>query len=314
MKKLLLVFIALGFFVSLNAEEVKFSSAEEKEKKLAETEARYMEAIDQYHMTGNIDAYYQLYDYMGKGYIKLSFDVIIQIKNIESLKSDRFELSLNAVDDMGFSFKKKFKFNKDEIYKTLEGDSIIVLSTSIEKGIYTEMNITLAGNKGESASVTIPEYKTMNLSDLETKITEPIFIYSLNQIQDERFYRRGMFLVPTIDKNYTKSKTVGFYFEYYHLKTNVLTELGSYTMNYKLIHDLSNILIYEDTVVKESAPPNGNQQVYLDLSTATPGIYRVEVLFTDTLSKKSFEMKKYFKIGKDPEKEKEGENTDTTEE
>ncbi|HOO60397.1 MAG TPA: hypothetical protein PLL34_07580, partial [Candidatus Mcinerneyibacteriales bacterium] len=189
----------------------------------------------------------------------------------------------------------------------------IVLNTSIEKGTYNEMNISLTGNKGESATVIIPQYQTMNLSDLLTKITEPIFIYSLNQVREERFYRRGMFVIPTIDKYYTKSKTVGFYFEYYHLKTDVLTEQGSYTMNYKLIHDLSDILIYEDTVVKETAPPNGNQQVYLDLSTATPGIYRVEIIFTDTLSGKTFEMKQYFKIGKDPENEKVDENPESTE-
>jgi len=314
MKKILFVFIVLLFSVNLHAEEVTFKTAEEKEKKLAETEARYLKSINKYHMDGNIDAYYQLYDYMGKGYIKLSFDIILQIKNIESLKSERFELSLHATDDMGFTFNKKFKFKKEEIYKTLEGDSIIVLNTSIEKGTYNDMNITLSGNKGESATVIIPQYQTMNLSDLLTKITEPIFIYSLNQVREERFYRRGMFVIPTIDKYYTKSKTVGFYFEYYHLKTDVLTEQGSYTMNYKLIHDLSDILIYEDTVVKETAPPNGNQQVYLDLSTATPGIYRVEIIFTDMLSGKSFEMKEYFKIGKEADKEKIDEISDSTQE
>ncbi|MBN2725977.1 hypothetical protein JXR74_01260, partial [Candidatus Mcinerneyibacteriota bacterium] len=71
------------------------------------------------------------------------------------------------------------------------------------------------------------------------------------------------------------------------------------------IHDLSNIEIYSTEDEKAGVGENGNQPVFLDLSSATPGVYRFEYTFKDLMGEAEFSGKKYFYIG-DTEKKVEG--------
>lgn len=304
-KGLLILIMSVMFFSLLPAEEIVFHSEEEKQAKIQESYERYVADINKHKMDGNLQAYYFLYDYMGSGYIKLSLDFIFEVKNWDSVKSKNFTVEVKGVDETGFTYKDRFKAKKKDFYVNAEGNGVIVLTSTIEKGIYKDMTITLSGDKGETATVTLPEFKTLNLSDLETKITDLFFISSLNEVRNEMFLRRKRLMVPTLIREYKNNKKVGFYFEYYHLAVDALHKEGKYLFGYKLIHDLSNIEIYSTEDEKAGVGENGNQPVFLDLSSATPGVYRFEYTFKDLMGEAEFSGKKYFYIG-DTEKKVEG--------
>ena len=304
-KGLLLLFMMTMVFSLISAEEIVFHSEEEKQAKIRESYDRYLADINTHKMDGNLEAYYFLYDYMGSGYIKLSLDFIFEVKNWDAVKSRTFTVEVNGADETGFTYKERFKVKNKDFYVDAEGNGIIVLTSTIEKGVYKDMTITLSGDKGETATVTLPEFKTLNLSDLETKITDVFFISSLNQVENEMFLRRRRLIVPTLIREYKNNKKVGFYFEYYHLTVDALHKEGKYLFGYKLIHDLSNIEIYATEDEKTGVGENGNQPVFLDLSTATPGVYRFEYTFKDIAGGAEFSGVKYFTIA-DTEKKEEG--------
>jgi len=294
---LLCIFFALGAF----ADEITFESKEEREAKIAETVKLYEDSCASNKMDGNFDVYYQLFDSLGKGYVKLDFDVILQIKDFKNIKSDQFHVSIRGKDDMGYKYEESFKFKRSAVYLSPEGDGIFVKTLSIEKGVYSDLQLAVNGNKGENASALIKSYNTIDMANIQLDITEPIFIYSLNTVNDRQFYRRGMYLVPTIDRYYDKNRAVGFYFEYYHIAERDNTLKGAFTIKYALVHELSQIEIFSDSMTADNASLDGNQQVFLDISTATPGVYSFRVAFIDDTSGETREFSRLFRLADKPE-------------
>jgi len=312
------IFILIIIFLSINIYGEKKSKKEEKDGKKVIKKEEYEEGLKNQKknykksvnkMNGNMDVFYKLYDYMGKGYVKLNVDLIFQVVDFENIKSTKFDISFYGKDKSGFSKKEDWSIDKDQFYVNEEGDGILVLDFSIEKGIYNNVKINITGNKGETASVEIPKFKTLNLSDLETKLSEMYLLSNINNCKNRMFLKRRFILIPEIKHVYQKNRKFGFYFEYYHLKTDALYDEGKYKISYKLIYAINDMVIYEKSDVKENVPPNGQVVDFINLASATPGIYKLEVVFEDLMydEKKVIKKSEYFWL-KEKEKEKVNDN------
>jgi len=116
------------------------------------------------------------------------------------------------------------------------------------------------------------------------------------------FIRRDYSIVPNLRGYYDKSKTFGFYFEYYHLTADAMHNEGEYTIVYRLVNVVFDKEIFDQTINKKEVKSNGAVIVPpIDLAEAYPGIYRLDVEFTDVMSKKVFKQSIYFNILKKEE-------------
>ncbi len=300
MKKQILLMVAVLLTVLfVFAEETKEKQFTEKEyeEALKKEEVNYNSNLPK--MNGNIDAYCIVYDYMGRGYVKLDTDVIIQIANFESNKSQNFKLSFSAKDDSNFSVKKDWSFKRSEIYVNKEGDGLVIKKLSLEKGKYNNIQITLTGDANENAILNIPEYTTLQLSDLKVKNGQLFLISSMNEIRNPMFMRRDYVIVPHLTGRYDKSKTMGFYFEYYHITADALYKEGKYEIKYKLLNVVFDKVIFEQTISKDEVKENGAVIVPpVDLTEAFPGIYKLIVEFKDVMGNVTMTHEKMFYIYK----------------
>lgn len=311
MKKYLIILFMLIIFsgAALVAQEEGNTSTdpekmtmEEFEKRLKEETARYEEQLQK--MSGSMETYYMIYDYMGRGYVTLDADLILQIRDFEKLASTRFEVALSGKDDMGFTLSKKWKFDKKDVYVNPEGDGVVVLNFTLEKGNYNNISITVAGNKGENATTVVERYETLHLSDLKLKLTHAFMIGDVNSIQRNEFFRRRYFILPNIRAYYENNMQMGFYFEYYHLGVDALYSEGSYTVEYRITFAPTETEVYRYTDEKKEVGENGQYIMYLpDISNLIEGIYRIDYIFTDQLTSEEKSGTLYFKVEKPEEKE-----------
>ena len=292
MKNLYFVLLMVFFASVVSAQEEGKMTVEDYNKKVIELKGTYLEKNK---MNGNIEAYYMIYDYMGKGFVKLDTDIIIQIKNIALLKSNAYTISFKGKDESNFTAKSDFKFEKKDIFINKEGDGIIIKKLSLEKGRYINIDLSLIGDAGESASITLPVFDTLNLSDMKTKIGKLFLLSSMNESRNKMLFRRDYVIEPNLTGIYEKSKTFGFYVEYYHLTNDALYNEGKYEIYYNIVNMVFNKSIFDQTIKKEEAKPNGVVIVPpVDLSSALPGMYKLEIKFTDLMTKEEFKKEQYF--------------------
>lgn len=308
MKKLMLIFSIMFLAVStltVFAEEEKTTmTIEEYNKKVKEATEFYQQSLQK--MTGNFDAYYLLYDYMGRGYVKLDVDIMIHMKNFANIKSDMWTVSFNAIDDAKFTVKQNWKVKKSDIFVNGEGDGIFIKKFNLEKGIYRNVTITVTGNMGETASVNLPEYSTLQLSDLKTKVGKAFLINAVDAGDKvNMFVRRGKVFVPNLIAVYDKVKMFGFYIEYYHLVNDAMHNEGEYELSYSIFSMAFGESIFDQKIAKKEVPKNGFVVVPpIDISSATAGIYRLDVTFKDIMGNQSFSQSLYFSVVKDETNEK----------
>ena len=304
MKKILMIMVMMFVFsgTALLAQEETASdqdtdkmTMEEFEKRLKEETANYEEQLQK--MSGSMEAYYLIYDYMGRGYVTLDADLILQIKDFETLSSNKFDVALSGKDDMGFTLSKKWKFDKKEAYVNPEGDAVVVLKFALEKGNYNNISITITGNKGENATTVVDRYETLHLSDLKLKLSDSFLIGDVNGVQRNEFFRRRYFILPNIRGYYEKNMQMGFYFEYYHLAVDALYKEGSYNVDYKITFAPTETEVYRYTDEKKEVGENGQYIMYLpDISNLIDGIYRIDYVFTDQMTSEEKSGTLYFKV------------------
>ena len=297
MKKFLTAILVVAFaagMVFAESEEVQMTQSE-FEKNIAEQTEIYRGTLDK--MDGNSEAYYKLFNFMGEGYVKLNLDVMIHLVDFENVKGKTFKLSIYGKDDSGFTIRKTWKIKRKNIFVNAEGDGILIQRYSIEKGNYSDMSVTISSDEGLNLNKEIGDYSTLQLSDLKFKLSD-VFLLSDVGIKNEMFYRRRFSVTPTLTQFYNKNRKFGFYFEYYHITSDALYKEGTYRLTYKLTFAATDTVVYEfDKEMKES-PENGNVLQFLDLSTATSGVYKLQYDFTDVASGEVISGEKYFLIEK----------------
>lgn len=305
MKLLTMLIMTTLMVFTVFAEDTTKMTEEQYLKRLQETKEAFEKTLPKF--AGNLEAYYMIFDYMGKGYVKLETDIIVQIKDFASTKSSEWTMTFNAKDDANFSVKQTWKIKRSDFYTNDEGFGIYIKRFSLEKGVYRNISLSLNGDNNETLSASIPEFRTLQLSDLKAKVGQMFLINSMNEVRDNMFMRRKATIIPNLSAYYNKIKTFGFFFEYYHLKSDALTSEGSYQVKYKIINEIFNTPIHEATEVLKDQHKNGAIKVPpIDLSSVHfGGVYRLEVEFTDLSSGEKFEKKMYFYIEKPLNKENE---------
>jgi len=308
MKKILFLLLCIlitgtGLIAAQETEAVSENNTENEEAMtLEEFEKRMEEEIQIYEnrlkkMNGSMSAYYMIYDYMGRGYVMLDADLIIQIEDFDALSSKKFTITFSGKDDMGFSLNKKWTLNKDEVFVNPEGDGVMVLRFNMEKGVYSDIQITVNGDKGDNAAVTVDKYETLQLSDLMLKLSRVFLISDVNGVQRNEFFRRRYFVVPNIRGYYENNMQLGFYFEYFHLSVDALYKEGRYTVEYSIVFTPSDYEVYNTTEERDEVGENGQYIMYLpDVSNLITGVYRIDYTFTDQNTKEEFKGSLYFRL------------------
>jgi len=297
---LLLVFVGIGDVFA----DSDTLTREEYEKRMLAASEMFESSL--HKMNGNMEVFYLLYDYMGRGYVKLDFDVLFQIKDFKSIKSDVFTFTFSAKDDANFNVKHNWKASKKDIFINGEGDGIFIKKISLEKGMYSNITISITGNQGESANITIPEYSTLQLSDLKTKVGKAFLINSVDAgDMAGMFTRRGRVFVPNLSGKYDKVKMFGFYVEYYHITHDAMHNEGEYELTYSLYSMAFQESIYEQKISKKEVPKSGFVLVPpIDITTATEGIYRLDIIFNDVMGGTTFNQSLYFSVVKNTTSDK----------